>query len=121
MEINLKSSVGKRFSACLDPITVKHLLSLASSVGGDQVYQSVSADLAERASAQHEMALSVETSTVVDSIADKFRRVPDIYAHTAIDAYRAFVSEYELLQEGSGSERACMESFMTLCELLQDA
>jgi hypothetical protein len=37
----------------------------------------------------------------------------------AMEAWRAFLAEYKLLETGSGSERACLESFMDLCELLQ--
>lgn len=125
MEINLKSSVGRSFAALLDPVTVGRLLEFQTRIAQSAVYTRVREDLKalgdERliVNDEHTVTLMDENDDVVDAYTDKYREVPDTYAASVMEAFRVFKSEFELLQTGAGSERATMEAFVGLCELLQ--
>jgi hypothetical protein len=119
MEINLKSRVGRAFSATFDPITVAVLLGLAAKQGATSVRNAM-------ASAVDIKDKTVDISDDVKSELALILEVAGIGSDTnagdtwlAMEAWRTFLAEYKLLETGSGSERACLESFMDLCELLQ--
>lgn len=121
MEINLKSSAGRAFSAQFDPITVAMLIGLA--VGdAEQRYRSTLSTKVDD--------LIVNDDSISDDAAVAMENVKwilgeglkaDSYAPSVLEAFSSFVAEFKLLQTGSGSERACMETFLSLCELLQGA
>jgi hypothetical protein len=119
MEINLKSRVGRAFSATFDPITVAVLLSLAAKQGATSVRDGMASaiDIKNKTvgisdDVKSELSLVLEVADV-----GKDANAGDTWL--AMEAWQTFLGEYKLLETGSGSERACLESFMDLCELLQ--
>jgi len=119
MEINLRSSAGRAFSAQFDPITVAMLIGLAVGDAETRYRSSLSTEVDKLVNPNTKISddavLAIES---VKRIVDSDIAV-DFYAPSVLEAFRTFVAEYKLLQTGSGSERACMEAFMSLCELLQ--
>jgi len=117
MEINLKSSAGRTFNVLFDPVTVILLMSLVTLSGAN----------AER---RHTI-LRIDDSVKNDELSDEFanrlesfalelsQEKPPIDPKEPLEAFEDFRREYELLSSGAGSERACMEAFWRLCELLQ--
>ena len=142
MDINLKSTAGRSFNVSFDPITVASLLSLATDLGHAagvrQALLQMQEDVRQEKYASdeypgvylgqivdmHNLLLPKEVPLEKDEVlfGDGLILTKDtLYgpADFAVDAFTQFLNEYKLLQSGAGSERACMDSFWELCELLQ--
>lgn len=118
MDINLKSSVGRSFSATFDPITVQRLIDLAIIDAEQRVVTTLANamdDSVRLDELKDDAAMVLQTHSAVI----RERLTGDSYGPAVLEAYQGFLAEFKLLQSGAGSERACMESFMALCELLQ--
>lgn len=119
MEISLKSSVGRAFSAQFDPITVATLTDLAV-VDAEQRYRSTLSTKVDDLLANDD-GINDDAAVAMENVKWILGEglEADSYAPSVMEAFRSFVAEYKLLQTGSGSEHACTKAFMSLCELLQ--
>jgi len=141
MEVNLKSTAGRAFNVSFDPITVSSLLTLVTELGREAGVRQVLLQMRED-TRNGKYAADEYAGTYLSHIADLHnllltREVPidttDLWergdveirpgaidpSDFAVGAFSEFLAEYKLLQSGAGSERACMDSFWNLCELLQ--